>query len=158
MWLICAKAIRIIDRHSQPFLPEKAHGYCVMRLQSPPQNLRHCYTACMIWQRTGWKSALLLCAAVCALALPSVVMIKQAQAGELLQMLCTAEGKKAVAGTSASHDCTQCCAGSAPAPAPVVRAAALHGVRYAPPSRFVPYAVLNAAYLTPAATGPPAAQ
>jgi hypothetical protein len=31
-------------------------------------------------------------------------------------------------------------------------------VHYAVPCTFVPHAVLNAAYLTPAATGPPVAQ
>jgi hypothetical protein len=118
--------------HSHFFLKKRMDiARCTWKPAS--KRVRRCYTVCMFWQRIGWKSALLLCAAVCALALPSVVMVKQAQAGELLQMLCTVEGKKAVAGTTASHDCMQCCAGSAPAPAPVALAAALHGVHYAVP-------------------------
>jgi hypothetical protein len=79
--------------HSHFFLKKRMDiARCTWKPAS--KRVRRCYTVCMFWQRIGWKSALLLCAAVCALALPSVVMVKQAQAGELLQMLCTVEVKK----------------------------------------------------------------
>jgi hypothetical protein len=102
------------------------------------------------------RQRLLLIAALCSLVLPGVMMIKQAQAGELLKMLCTTEGKKAVAGTTAgSHDCQQCCA-SSPPPISSAVSTYLLGTRCdITPCNGVTHAVLNAAYLTPAATGPP---
>jgi hypothetical protein len=98
---------------------------------------------------------LLMLAALCMFALPGLMAVKQAQAGELLQMLCTTEGKKAVAGMAGSHDCPQCCATSGPPAAAITTTCPTITLREATPANQVPHAVLNAAYLTPAATGPP---
>jgi hypothetical protein len=109
-------------------------------------------------QSLRFKQLLLLLAACCAFALPGAMMIKQARAGELLQMLCTAEGKKAIAGTTASHDCMQCCTGSATVPPLAPSAQEPLSISFASPTARLPSAILNAAYLTPAATGPPFAR
>jgi hypothetical protein len=105
--------------------------------------------------RFGLRHALMLLATMCAFASPPAMLIKQAQAGELLRVLCTAEGKKAVTGSTASHDCPHCCVGSLAGPAAAQPEPGAFLAHYAAVTTSIPNAVINAAFLIPAATGPP---
>jgi hypothetical protein len=102
-----------------------------------------------------FQHLLLIIAALCSFALPNLVAAKQAADGELLRIICTAEGKKAIGGAHTGHDCVQCCAGSAGAPPALPFAADLHAVTQASPTALLPQAILSATYLAPQPRGPP---
>ncbi|MGL4575464.1 MAG: hypothetical protein ACRCV9_11835 [Burkholderiaceae bacterium] len=101
------------------------------------------------------QRALLIIAALCSFALPNLVTAKQAAEGELLLILCTAEGKKAIGGAHTGHDCVQCCAGGTGAPPATSPAAGLHAGTHESPTALLPQAILNAPYLAPQSRGPP---
>jgi hypothetical protein len=102
-----------------------------------------------------FQHLLLIIAALCSFALPNLVTAKQASDGELLRIICTAEGKKAIGGAHTGHDCVQCCAGSAGAPPALLLSADLHTVSHESPAATLPQAILNATYLAPQSRGPP---
>ncbi|MFM2400019.1 MAG: hypothetical protein RL341_2176 [Pseudomonadota bacterium] len=102
-----------------------------------------------------FQHVLLIIAALCSFALPNLVTAKQAADGELLRIICTAEGKKAIGGAHTGHDCVQCCAGSAGAPPTPLLFADLHAAMHESPTAALPQAVLNATYLAPQSRGPP---
>jgi hypothetical protein len=104
-----------------------------------------------------WQRLLLIIAAVCSIALPNVVMARQAADGELLRVICTAEGKKAIGGAHSGHDCMQCCSGTAGAPPTQPSTNCESSFTQAAPTQALPTAAFYAVYLTPAATGPPRA-
>jgi hypothetical protein len=102
-----------------------------------------------------FQHLLLIIAALCSFALPNLVTAKQAADGELLRIICTAEGKKAIGGAHTGHDCVQCCAGSAGAPPTLLLSTDLHAVTHESPTAALPRAALNAPYLAPQSRGPP---
>jgi hypothetical protein len=118
----------------------REHNFSIFRRLAVPLHLQH---------------ALLVIAALCGFALPNLVTAKQAADGELLRILCTAEGKKAIGGAHAAHDCVQCCAGNAGAPPATSLTAAVHAVTHESPAALLPQAILNATYLAPQSRGPP---
>jgi hypothetical protein len=100
----------------------------------------------------------LLVAALCQMALPAALFAQQARDGSLLQVVCTAQGMKALGGQAAGahHDCADCCVGSAP-PVPAstewVRADRTDGISI--PAAPVTPALREARYLAPPAHAPP---